>query len=377
MNNPDKKTADLIDRLTESNVNFALYRLPWTDACHLVLQKSNDIEKLDSLYELNERKGFVFAPFIPNSKHKVLIIRPDIMAYDWEEIEHEINAFCKENGIEHSEKENIEKQVDDINRDYEKRFYVFKDAMKSGRFSKIVLSRYITEPIENNFSPLNAFINACNSYPRMFIYLCHTTASGTWVGSTPEIVLSGNPDSWHTVALAGTMSIQNEVVPTEWDIKNCDEQKIVADYIRQTLKKLELKSKIEEKGPYTARAGQLVHRKTDFFFTLKENSKIGLVLENLHPTPAVCGLPKDDAILFIHDNEGYDRRYYSGIVGWIDIDNGTDLYVNLRCMEIGKNNARLYAGGGLLPSSDMETEWEETNRKLATMNKILKQGNNQ
>ena len=86
--------------------------------------------------------------------------------------------------------------------------------------------------------------------------------------------------------------------------------------------------------PYTARAGQLVHLKTDFYFLLKNTDNIGNLLQELHPTPAVCGLPKEDAFRFILENEGYDRSYYSGFIGWLDTEGHTDLYVNLRCMEI-------------------------------------------
>lgn len=72
----------------------------------------------------------------------------------------------------------------------------------------------------------------------MMIYLCHTPASGTWLGSTPEILLSGQGKEWHTVALAGTMPMQDEVMPTNWDKKNQEEQGYVADYIRRIAKKI-------------------------------------------------------------------------------------------------------------------------------------------
>lgn len=102
----------------------------------------------------------------------------------------------------------------------------------------------------------------------MMIYLCHTPASGTWLGSTPEILLSGHGKEWHTVALAGTMPMQNEVMPTDWDKKNREEQGYVADYIRRIAKRFG--NKMTEKGPYTARAGQLVHLKTDFLFLIEK-----------------------------------------------------------------------------------------------------------
>lgn len=203
----------------------------------------------------------------------------------------------------------------------------------------------------------------------MMIYLCHTPASGTWLGSTPEILLSGHGKEWHTVALAGTMPMQNEVMPTDWDKKNREEQGYVADYIRRIAKRFG--NKMTEKGPYTARAGQLVHLKTDFYFLLKNTDHIGDLLQELHPTPAVCGLPKEEAFRFIPDNEGYDRSYYSGFTGWLDTEGHTDIYVNLRCMEIKPGEAILYAGGGILASSEVESEWVETGDKMNTMRSIL------
>ena len=171
------------------------------------------------------------------------------------------------------------------------------------------------------------------------------------------------------MALAGTMPMQNEVMPTDWDKKNREEQGYVADYIRRIAKRFG--NKMTEIGPYTARAGQLVHLKTDFYFLLKNTDHIGDLLQELHPTPAVCGLPKEEAFRFIPDNEGYDRSYYSGFTGWLDTEGHTDIYVNLRCMEIKPGEAILYAGGGILASSEVESEWMETGDKMNTMRSIL------
>ena len=70
-------------------------------------------------------------------------------------------------------------------------------------------------------------------------------------------------------------------------------------------------------------------------------------------------------------SEGYDRRYYSGFIGWLDPDGRTDLYVNLRCMHIEEEQLTLYAGGGLLASSELNDEWLETEKKLQTMRRII------
>lgn len=92
------------------------------------------------------------------------------------------------------------------------------------------------------------------------------------------------------MALAGTQPLQDGRLPQEWGEKNRQEQDYVASYIRRQL----LSSGIHptESGPYPAYAGALSHLKTSFRFTLKDNNRLGSLLELLHPTPAVCGLPK-------------------------------------------------------------------------------------
>lgn len=189
-----------------------------------------------------------------------------------------------------------------------------------------------------------------------------------WVGHRkscyPARKATGKP-----VALAGTQSLRDGKLPKSWDHKNWREQQLVASYIRRQLSTLGITP--EEKGPYSARAGEVSHLKSDFFFSLPNPEKLGDVLQLLHPTPAVCGLPKEEAYHFIIENEGYDRSYYSGFIGWLDPKGKTDLYVNLRCMNILPQTFTLYAGGGLLAASQLEDEWQETEDKLDTMRRIV------
>ncbi|WP_455674954.1 isochorismate synthase [Phocaeicola sp.] len=373
MNSPHTRTQKLLNCLTYSRLSFALYRLPWTDECHLVLQTSGDVEQLSGMSELNGKKGFVMAPFAQSEEHPLVLIRPDVTAYDWPEITEALSSLeCADAVL--TCKPAPEECSPFVPEEQEKKHYIeaferFITPLQKKKFQKLVLSRAAVQHTGDDFSPIRAFIHACNSYPRMMIYLCHTPASGTWLGSTPEILLSGHQQEWQTVALAGTMPMQNEIMPTEWDKKNRQEQGYVADYIRRIVKKFG--NKLTEKGPYTARAGQLVHLKTDFRFLLKNTDHLGDFIQELHPTPAVCGLPKEDAFRFILENEGYDRSYYSGFIGWLDPESGTDLYVNLRCMEIKSCEITLYAGGGILASSVGEDEWEETGEKMKTMKYII------
>lgn len=370
---PDKITHRLIDCLTRSNFSFALYRLPWTDECYFVMQTSGEVEKLNDIAELNGKKGFVIAPFRQSETLPLVFINPDIISYDWEEITESLTSLEYTDAILScrnlvntplpvlTEEERYGRYFAAFNR--------FMEPLKQKQFKKLVLSRPAFCTIDDDFSPLNTFVKACNAYPRMMIYLCHTPTTGTWLGSTPEILLSGHAQNWNTVALAGTMPIVDNEETAEWSAKNKEEQALVAEYVRKIVKKHG--RKMAEKGPYTARAGQLVHLKTDFHFQLKETGFLGDLLKELHPTPAVCGIPKSEAYQFIPENEGYERRYYSGFIGWLDPEGTTDIYVNLRCMEIRANQAKLYAGGGILSSSEVRSEWEETGEKLKTMKNIL------
>lgn len=363
MNVPDRHIIQKIDTLIHSNYSFAIYRLPWTDECTFVLQTNGEVEALNEITALNGKQGFVIAPFRISEKHPLILIHPCISATGWNAINQSLNSLKDIQTITQPERA-YDKPVE-----YQEVFNRFILSLQKNKFRKLVLSRPETHLLTEEFSPLTAFVKACNSYPRMMIYLCHTPQTGTWLGSTPEILLSGQEKNWHTVALAGTMPMQGETIPDTWSDKNKEEQAIVAEYIRKTIKKFG--NKIEEKGPYTARAGQLVHLKSDFHFLLKDTKSLGNLLKELHPTPAVCGLPKIESYNFITEHEGYDRKYYSGFIGWLEPNGQTDLYVNLRCMEIHEKEATLYAGGGILSSSDMTSEFEETKEKMKTMKNII------
>ena len=96
-----------------------------------------------------------------------------------------------------------------------------------------------------------------------------------------------------------------------------------------------------------------------------------VMLELLHPTSAVCGMPKMAALEFIQSHENYDREFYSGFLGPVNVENETNLFVNLRCTKIQNRTATLYAGGGITEDSIPEKEWQETELKCQTMLAVL------
>ena len=108
------------------------------------------------------------------------------------------------------------------------------------------------------------------------------------------------------------------------------------------------------------------HLRTDFFLEKAQGVSFRDLALALHPTPAVCGLPKKEAMERILSTESLDRRYYSGFIGLMQED-AASFYVNLRCLKLHAGGVRLYAGGGILAQSKLESEWKETCHKMCTM----------
>ena len=117
--------------------------------------------------------------------------------------------------------------------------------------------------------------------------------------------------------------------------------------------------------------GDLEHLKNEISIEKTNGISWQLLAKKLHPTPAVCGVPFRFAQQYILDNENFDRKYYSGYLGPVNMAGETNLYVNLRCMQATKKSLLLYAGCGITALSNPENEWEETNAKLSLLQQLL------
>lgn len=245
--------------------------------------------------------------------------------------------------------------------------------MQKGKAEKVVLSRAARKELPIHFSPVKAFQNLCGQYPHAFISLVSAPETGTWLGASPEIlVLKNRENIFRTMALAGTQKLAAGQKPADaiWRQKEIEEQSNVVRYIISCFKKIRLRDYLET-GPRTVAAGNLLHLRTDYCVHLNERPEFPHLttdmLHLLHPTSAVCGQPKEAALAFIKENENYDRRYYSGYLGPVNVEQETALYVNLRCLELQENSAILYAGAGITPDSDPKKEWQETELKMQTV----------
>lgn len=359
---------------------FALYRLPHQTQVTMVAQRDGMPSELTNLTALSGQQGFVMAPFSIADAHPLLLIRPDVMASCHQSQVSELrvdDSWEWDRWLENAAAPQCGAPSRD---DYSTDFARFHQPLVEGVFRKIVLSRSAVMPRQDS-DPLRLYQQACERYPRLFVTLVYTPQSGLWLTATPEILLEGNGKDWRTIALAGTMRLTGEQMDGEgeqltWSTKNIQEQHYVATYLKERL--MQFADDVDEEGPKTVRAANLVHLRSDFTFTLSDENHLGQLLQTLHPTPAVCGLPKEKAFRFILENEHTPRLYYSGFMGPLNLQSGdscqqsqTHLYVSLRCMQIMHDHYRLYAGGGLLKDSQEEMEWQETEAKMETMKEVI------
>ena len=242
------------------------------------------------------------------------------------------------------------------------------DFIKLRNAKKIVLSR---KEILNypKFDVINTLKKMLKIYKNAFVYVWYHPVVGLWMGATPERLINIHQKVIKTMALAGTQ-IYDGTTNVVWKEKEKQEQKFVTDYILDTIKNYVDTVEITE--PYTVKSGNLLHIRTDISGKLKSANLVENLINTLHPTPAICGLPKSIATDYILQNETYNRVFYSGYLGELNIEKTTNLFVNLRCMQVENDSISIYTGGGITIDSDPKKEWDETVSKAEVMKKVLR-----
>lgn len=242
---------------------------------------------------------------------------------------------------------------------------MFKQSMAELHIDKAVFSRIKEIPFQKN--PQEVFFRLTELYPEALVYLLSSPFFGTWIGATPEVLLSVIGSNATTMALAGTMSANDEGV---WGKKELEEQNFVSDYIRDTLRNANM-TVVKEELRSEHMAGPVKHLVSHFHFQMDPKQVSALALQ-LHPTPAVSGLPQNKALQLILESENHDRSLYAGIIGILGAEEN-QLYVNLRCARLEEGAMHLYLGGGFTSDSDIEKEWQETENKARTLLNVVEE----
>ncbi|MFI8380356.1 chorismate-binding protein [Leeuwenhoekiella sp. NPDC079379] len=363
----------LVEKQYAANLPFVIYKNPNANKIGVFLQNDDTLHTITSF----EEQGFVFAPF-DSENHNILIPGEPIYADDINHSSVSLNASNKKEASVLEKEQHIALVTTAIN-------YI-----KQTELQKVVVSRSQKVPAKN-LNPVTIFKNLGAKYKNAFVYLWHHPKVGTWLGATPETLVSVNGRSFETMALAGTQPyLSDEEV--NWGFKEQEEQQLVTDEIVSKLKPFNLvKFKVHQRENY--RAGNLLHLRTRITGSFSSiNTSIKDIIVALHPTPAVCGFPRDLAKRFIKEQESYDREFYTGFLGELNIlkdqskrrnprnvenlvyktlTKSTQLFVNLRCMQFKDNAAEIYIGGGITKDSDAVDEWEETVNKAQTIASIL------
>lgn len=270
--------------------------------------------------------------------------------------------------------------------DYVRTVALAVEAMQRGEFRKVVISRTKRLVFTDAPNAVALFDKLCAAYPTAFVSAVSIPEKGQiWISATPERLVSVDASGiFKTASLAGTQSaFEPDGTPKRpseamWSQKEIEEQALVSRYIIECFKKIRLREYLEE-GPKTLIAGNLMHLSTCFTVDTQavRYPQLGTVmLRLLHPTSAVCGMPRDVAFQFIGQHEAHDRELYSGFVGPVNSSTNSegpesDLFVHIRCMKLEGNMATLYAGAGLTEDSVPEREWQETEMKCQTLLNIM------
>lgn len=386
----DELLTLLFNYAAEQEYSFACWRLPNSTQKNLIISYTPyGIHANESLEELPE--GFLFAPFDKGKNSTYL--KADLTfsftdgnleeattplqskSYQWLQ---EIIPTLQKKKFKPRYKDKKDSSLPPVSQKENFEHFVKKciDQIEAGSFEKIVPSRAKRVDLKDSFDVIEVFQKLCMAYPNAMVSFIHTPEIGAWIGASPELLVSvENKTNFKTVALAGTKMFEEgtNLKQVAWTQKEIEEQALVSRYIINNFKKIRLRE-FEEHGPKTVVAGNLMHLKTEFAVDMKATNfpQLGSVMLNLlHPTSAVCGMPLEPSLEFLQQHEGYDREFYSGYLGPVNVDNNIHLFVNLRCMQLLEKQAIVYAGAGVTSDSVPETEWEETEMKLNTLLKVI------
>ncbi len=358
-----KNITSFLQLFIRKGLPFVLFRLPNTDELIFVAQKTSTLDKIN-INEIDSFSGFLVAGFEQSNGNQTYCIRPDILLSDAlvsTKLQNELEALPDVAEIPISTGHFQSKTA------YLKSAKKLIEKLQAGELQKVVLSRTIQKET-GIINKGNIFTQLEKKYPDAFVYLMHLPRMGTWAGATPETLLKLNKGFGKIAALAGTTAADAIL----WTDKEKEEQQMVADYIEETLVKENIKN-VQKFGPFTIEAGKLAHLKTTFQIPIEElKGKSGHLIARLHPTPAVCGLPKNKAFKLIVEVEEHQRELYTGFLGPWNLEGKSQLFVNLRCARFEKSAVRIFVGGGITASSNAEAEWEETENKAQTLLSVLK-----
>ena len=243
------------------------------------------------------------------------------------------------------------------------------DQINEDHIKKIVLARRIELTLSEELNITKAIEELKKDYPNCRLFAYHKGKS-TFFGATPELIAKLSDGKIHIDAIAGSIGrgkteledLELEKILTS-NKKDLDEHRYVLEHFRNVIDNFGENITLDE-IPSVKRLKNIQHLLTKIVGDLKPDTSVMNILRELHPSPAVCGFPKDAALNLIKRIENQRRGLYSGIIGWFNFNNEGEFAVAIRSAVTYGNKLVAYAGNGIVEGSEPDVEFEETEMKF-------------
>ena len=237
-----------------------------------------------------------------------------------------------------------------------------KKQIKVQKIIKAVAAQIQVED-ENNQNLLfeKLFQKLVRAFPQTFVYQIFIDGS-IWLGASPETIGILKEEKFRTISLAGTQLHYNK-----FGTKEENEQQIVSNIISN---QLGINSQVISKSSIY-QFGEIEHLLTEYDLTIDEKFDFEQMIHDIHPSPAICGYPKDESKALILDREPIDREIYTGLVTMSIQPAEKYSFAILRCVKYSANQKVFFAGAGITSESEPESEWLETLQKIHVIKSCL------
>ncbi|MGL4522705.1 MAG: isochorismate synthase [Bacilli bacterium] len=261
---------------------------------------------------------------------------------------------------------------------WSERISMIQANIATGYVSKVVLSRTLDIELNKDITS-DTFIQHFLQNEKSQYIFCMEKDDHFFVGATPERLVKVDAGNLRTMGLAGSMPRGTTFEEDEKystfllnDPKNLHEHELVVQEIVSSLQQ-RCKYVVAKDQPEILKAKSIQHLYTPIYGRLKSDAHIIDLVKQLHPTPALGGTPREEAKEMIMELEEHDRGMYGAPFGWFDPSGNGDFIVAIRSGIGRRERLRLFAGCGVVHSSQAKAEYEETNTKFKTMLSALGQ----
>ncbi len=245
-----------------------------------------------------------------------------------------------------------------------------KGEIERGRVRKVVLARTLDVEVDEPLDPVDVVLGLWRENPGTHVFLFEPSPGEALVGAAPETVATVSDGIFRATAVAG--SIARGPSPERQEALALKLLESGKDRMEHAIAVEDMVARLApiadeldwDSEPHVLTLSRIQHLETRIRAALGSEGHVLSALEALHPTPAVCGLPRDAALDFLRVEEPFQRGWYAGPVGWFDLKGNGVFAPALRSAVSGPGRWRLFAGAGIVPESDPVLEWEETRIKF-------------